>query len=107
MGDFMKRYAFLAICIFATLNTSVSVKRGLAEERDRVAPSVSSGPSAVITEGGEKPNVILIMVDDMGFSDIGCYGGEVETANLDRLARGGMRFTQFYNNAKWPTISGY
>ena len=103
MGDFMKRYAFLAICIFATLNTSVSVKRGLAEERDRVAPSVSSGPSAVITEGGEKPNVILIMVDDMGFSDIGCYGGEVETANLDRLARGGMRFTQFYNNAKCTT----
>lgn len=49
------------------------------------------------------PNIILIMVDDMGWSDIGCYGGEVQTPNLDRLAREGMRFTQFYNNAKCTT----
>ncbi len=47
-----------------------------------------------------KPNIILIMADDMGYSDIGCYGGEVRTPNLDKLAAGGMRFTQFYNNAK-------
>ena len=51
----------------------------------------------------EKPNIILIMVDDMGFSDIGCYGGEVDTPNLDQLANEGMRFTQFYNNAKCTT----
>ena len=50
-----------------------------------------------------KPNIILIMVDDMGFSDIGCYGGEVQTPNLDRMASEGMRFTQFYNNAKCTT----
>lgn len=50
-----------------------------------------------------KPNIILIMVDDMGFSDIGCYGGEVQTPNLNRLASEGMRFTQFYNNAKCTT----
>ena len=43
------------------------------------------------------------MCDDMGWSDIGCYGGEVETPNLDRLAEEGMRFTQFYNNAKCTT----
>jgi len=48
----------------------------------------------------KKPNVIVILVDDMGFSDLGCYGGEIETPNLDRLAAGGMRFTQFYNTAK-------
>ncbi|MHC5058096.1 MAG: arylsulfatase [Planctomycetota bacterium] len=48
----------------------------------------------------EKPNVVLIMVDDMGFSDLGCYGGEIETPTLDRLAAGGIRFTQFYNTAK-------
>jgi arylsulfatase A-like enzyme len=47
-----------------------------------------------------RPNIILIMADDMGWSDIGCYGGEIETPNLDRLAAGGMRFTQFYNEAK-------
>src|SRR5687768_2050261 len=50
-----------------------------------------------------RPNIILIMADDMGYSDIGCYGGEIKTPNLDRLAREGVRFTQFYNNAKCTT----
>ncbi len=44
-----------------------------------------------------RPNIIIVLVDDMGFSDIGCYGGEIDTPNLDRLADGGLRFTQFYN----------
>ncbi len=48
----------------------------------------------------KKPNIILIMADDMGFSDIGCFGGEIATPNLDRLAKGGVRFTQFYNTAR-------
>ncbi|HWQ54480.1 MAG TPA: arylsulfatase [Bryobacteraceae bacterium] len=48
----------------------------------------------------KRPNIILIMADDMGFSDIGCYGGEIATPNLDRLARRGVRFTQFYNTAR-------
>ena len=47
-----------------------------------------------------RPNIIIIMSDDMGFSDIGCYGGEINTPNLDALAAGGVRFTQFYNNAR-------
>lgn len=46
------------------------------------------------------PNIVLIMCDDMGFSDLGCYGGEIETPQLDRLARQGLRFRTFYNNAK-------
>lgn len=50
-----------------------------------------------------KPNIVLIMCDDMGWSDIGCYGGEVLTPNLDRLASEGLRFTQFYNCAKCTT----
>lgn len=50
-----------------------------------------------------RPNILLIMADDMGFSDIGCYGGEVQTPNIDRLAKEGLRFTQFYNNAKCTT----
>ena len=49
------------------------------------------------------PNIVLIMCDDMGFSDIGCYGDEVMTPNLNRMAAEGMRFTQFYNNAKCTT----
>jgi len=47
-----------------------------------------------------RPNIILIMADDMGFSDLGCYGSEIHTPNLDRLSEGGLRFTHFYNNAK-------
>lgn len=47
-----------------------------------------------------KPNIVLIMADDMGYSDIGCYGSEIETPNLDQLARTGLRYTQFYNNAR-------
>jgi len=52
---------------------------------------------------GERPNILLILVDDMGFSDIGCYGGEIPTPNIDALAAGGVRFTQFYNTARCST----
>ncbi|QDU89309.1 Arylsulfatase [Pirellulimonas nuda] len=48
----------------------------------------------------QRPNIVVIMVDDLGFSDIGCYGAEIETPNLDALAAGGLRFSQFYNTAK-------
>ncbi|HQB27404.1 MAG TPA: sulfatase-like hydrolase/transferase [Paludibacter sp.] len=48
----------------------------------------------------EKPNVILILADDMGYSDIGCYGGEIETPNLDSLAQQGIRYSHFYNGAR-------
>ena len=48
----------------------------------------------------EKPNILLIMADDLGFSDLGCFGGEIDTPNLDKLALSGQRFTQFYTNAK-------
>ncbi|MFC5039463.1 arylsulfatase [Tianweitania sediminis] len=47
-----------------------------------------------------KPDILIILNDDMGFSDIGCYGGEVETPNLDGLATGGLRYSQFYNTAR-------
>jgi len=48
----------------------------------------------------DRPNILLILNDDMGFSDLACYGGEVRTPNLDRLAASGLRFTQFYNTAR-------
>ena len=47
-----------------------------------------------------RPNILLILADDLGFSDIGCYGGEIATPTLDRLAAGGVRFRQFYNGAR-------
>ena len=52
------------------------------------------------TQSTRKPNVVLILNDDMGYSDIGCYGGEVQTPTLDKLAAGGLRFSQFYNTAR-------
>ena len=48
----------------------------------------------------KKPNIIVILTDDMGYSDIGCFGAEIKTPNIDRLAKNGLRFTQFYNTAR-------
>lgn len=48
----------------------------------------------------QKPNILIIMADDMGYSDLGSYGGEIDTPNLDRMAQGGIKFTQFYNAAR-------
>ena len=58
------------------------------------------------------PNIVIILADDMGYSDLGCYGGEIATPNLDGLAKNGVRFTQFYNTARcWPSraalMTGY
>jgi arylsulfatase A-like enzyme len=69
-------------------------------------------PPAPADAADERPNVVIFLADDMGFSDAGCYGGEIETPNLDRLAQGGLRFTQFYNTARcWPSraciLTGY
>src|SRR6478672_3121424 len=49
------------------------------------------------TLAAERPNIVIIMADDLGFSDLGCYGSEIATPNIDRLAADGLRFTQFYN----------
>lgn len=70
------------------------------------------------TADGEKrpdqilPNVLVILADDLGYSDLGCYGGEISTPHLDELAKQGLRFTQFYNTARcWPSraalLTGY
>lgn len=51
-------------------------------------------------KGNSRPNIIIIMADDLGYSDIGCYGGEINTPNLNRLAKNGLRMSSFYNNAR-------
>lgn len=56
------------------------------------------GTSLVL--GAEKPNILLMMVDDLGFADFGCYGSEIKTPRIDTLAQNGLRFTEFYNTAK-------
>ncbi|WP_198953788.1 sulfatase-like hydrolase/transferase [Rhodopirellula sp. MGV] len=60
----------------------------------------------------QPPNVLLILADDLGYSDLGCYGGEIQTPNLDSIAEQGLRFSQFYNTGRcWPTrgslMTGY
>jgi arylsulfatase len=55
---------------------------------------------ATVATAADRPNMIYILSDDMGFSDLGCYGGEIDTPHLDALAANGLRFTQFYNTAR-------
>ena len=73
---------------------------------------LSCVPALPHCSAASRPNVLLILADDLGFSDIGCYGGEIATPNLDALAAHGIRYTQFYNTARcWPTraalLTGY
>jgi len=64
------------------------------------------GPVANAGNANAKPNILIILADDMGFSDPGCYGSEIHTPNLDNLAADGLRFTQFYNTARcWSSRS--
>ena len=62
--------------------------------------ALSIGMAAQAESPAPRPNILLILADDSGFSDLGCYGGEIHTPNLDALAAGGLRFTQFYNGAR-------
>ena len=65
-----------------------------------VVPGLLNGSVSAKNAGKAKPNILLILVDDMGYSDLGCYGSEIKTPNLDELAANGLRMTQFYNTAR-------
>lgn len=86
--------ATLILILISPILSSISAKQAHSAEQSRV------------------PNIVLILADDLGFSDLGCYGSEIETPNLDALAAKGLRFTQFYNTARcWPSraalMTGY
>jgi arylsulfatase A-like enzyme len=69
--------------------------------RQFLAASAAAGASPLARgAAAPRPNILVILADDLGWSDLGCYGGEIETPNLDKLAQGGVRFTQFYNAAR-------
>ncbi len=77
-----------------------------------VALAFTLAPSPADAAPERPPNVLLLLADDMGYSDAGCYGGEIETPYLDRLAAGGLRFSQHYSTARcWPSratiLTGY
>ncbi len=72
----------------ALLSATLAALSTFATAQDREAPTA------------QRPNVVILLVDDLGYSDIGCYGSEIATPNLDRLAANGLRFGQFYNTGK-------
>ncbi|MCG8310655.1 MAG: arylsulfatase [Cytophagales bacterium] len=74
------------LLIFSSILLIIACNQGLKQETE--------------VKKKNKPNILLIMADDMGYSDLGCYGGEINTPNLDKLANEGIRFTQFYNGAR-------
>ncbi len=65
-----------------------------------IATAVLGISLAKSEEGLDRPNIVVVLVDDMGFSDLGCYGSEIPTPHLDALAANGIRFTQFYNTGR-------
>jgi arylsulfatase len=65
-----------------------------------VAIGVSPSRASSAESAAARPNILIILADDMGYSDLGCFGGEMRTPNLDALAKNGLRFTQFYNTAR-------
>ena len=89
---------FILVTVLANLAVSSET-----EANSKETPAISKST---------KPNVLIILADDLGFSDLGCYGGEIATPNLDSVAASGLQFTQFYNTARcWPTrgslMTGY
>ena len=62
--------------------------------------SLMLAATSIVDANDDRPNIIVIMCDDMGFSDIGCFGSEIDTPNLDALAANGLRMTDFHNNSK-------
>ena len=87
----------------STMNRREFVRRVSAGSAALAGPAVLSGLAGCAgpsRAGAPRPNVVLIFADDLGFSDIGCYGGELLTPNLDALGMGGLRFTNFINAAR-------
>ena len=102
--------ALVAFIGYLCRRTTLEAEERLEQERPRWHPGGMSrllasiallalvAPASSIAD--EQPNILLILADDLGFSDLGCYGGEIPTPNLDRLGRDGVRFTSFYNSAR-------
>lgn len=107
----------MIIVLLEVLSTLVVYRTLIAEQNEQLmkfhlffmlfcAIWMSSCNTAKTVTEDERPNIVIIMADDIGYSDLGCYGAEIETPNLDRLAANGLRFKQFYNMAKCnPTRS--
>ena len=83
-----------AVVAVAVITLAVAATAA-AQSNGEAQPGAATQPKS-----RPRPNIVVILSDDMGFSDLGCYGGEIQTPNLDSLAEQGLRFTQFYNNGR-------
>ena len=107
------KYLILIILYFFILQSNLYIPAQVSQNPSKQfnkIPTHSSTPQ--ITSNNQKPNFLIILADDLGYSDLGSYGGEIDTPNIDQLANNGLRFTQFYNCARClPTrtslITGY
>ena len=72
----------------------------MLHRRDFLRLSAAAAAAGVMPAAAKKPNFLIVLADDMGFSDARCYGGDIDTPNLDRLSAGGLRFTQAYSTAR-------
>src|SRR5262245_18086185 len=82
-GELMRSHRLSWALLVATVGTTF------------FTPGAEGAPAPAVA--AKRPNIVVIMVDDMGYSDPGCYGGEIATPNIDALASRGVRFSQFYN----------
>ena len=91
----------------STLSRSTMNRLPIATLTAIFAALILHAPASAAPSGQDvqapRPNIVLILCDDMGWSDIGCFGGEIRTPSIDRIAAEGLRFTRFYNNAKCTT----
>ncbi|UII20065.1 arylsulfatase [Fulvivirga ligni] len=86
----LKRFTLLLFVSFIGASCNSQLQSSKVEEADEATTSTKK----------DRPNIVVILADDLGYSDLGCYGGEINTPNLDKLAANGMRFTQFYNTSR-------
>src|SRR5512144_2536655 len=84
------------ITFLALVLTGTAITR--AADEQSAQPAAPASPSDA--RAPARPNILLIVADDMGYSDLSCFGGEIQTPNLDALASNGVRFTQFYSTAR-------
>ena len=90
--------AFVLVAALGALAAAGCSTSEVRQQED--PPVVQQAATNDAEERAPRPNIVVVMADDMGFSDAGSYGGEIDTPNIDRLARRGLRFVQFYNTAR-------
>ena len=90
----MKKYLYAAVAVAA-----VSLCGFVVKPFDKELLDNNGAPKKTVAKD-TRPNIIVILADDLGFSDVGCYGGEINTPNINYLAQNGLRFTNFYNTSR-------